>query len=478
MKKVACFFGSMAFRVLLIGTMAIFGTVGNVSGSPPTIVGDPAAISMHWVSDFPYVDENGNAYPRREDYGISFNAIVHDEQGPDNILSVIVTDLEGNEYLLNDEGLQGDLNVHDGVYQLMQRGLSTPPNFSTYVFTVTNKQGEFSSKLDVIDQICDVAEVQTPNNGQIVTQPNPTFSWNAVIGATVYTVSVGNWRETLWQTSVNGTSVTYDGPALTNGDFYFWDISTTDTENNFSHHYDMNFAFSFDAAKPLIGMPLVMTGSRYNAETHRREYSHGFFAFVADPQGLNSILAVAAYGPGGQHYELNDAARDGDLVANDGIYQLWGHSWSTQPEAGTYDFKVSDVDGHSEAMPQQTTCITLKEPSWVSPSAGEITVDEAPTFQWERVDGATQYQIVVKDSNDRDLWSASLPHTRLSVDYNFNNTGTPLILGQKYKWEITAHDDYYNSSSRYNIAFQFSTGSSSGGGGGGGGGCFITTLIE
>jgi hypothetical protein len=156
MKKVACFFGSMAFRVLLIGTMAIFGTVGNVSGSPPTIVGDPAAISMHWVSDFPYVDENGNAYPRREDYGISFNAIVHDEQGPDNILSVIVTDLEGNEYLLNDEGLQGDLNVHDGVYQLMQRGLSTPPNFSTYVFTVTNKQGEFSSKLDVIDQICDV----------------------------------------------------------------------------------------------------------------------------------------------------------------------------------------------------------------------------------------------------------------------------------------------------------------------------------
>jgi hypothetical protein len=368
------------------------------------------------------------------------------------------------------------------VYQLVQRGLASPPNFSTYVFTVTNKQGELSSKLDYINQSCDAAEVLSPDNGQIVTQPNPTFSWNAISGAAVYTITVRNWDQLLWRAEANGTSVTYSGPSLTDGDFYLWDISTTDAENNFSHHYNLNFAYSSDATKPVIGMPLVMTGNDYDDENQTQVYSHGFVAFVADPQGLSNVHAVVVSIPGNERYYLNDAANAGDLFADDGVYQLWGHNLSTKPEPGTYDFTVSDVDGHFAAAPQKTTCRILNEPGSVTPRAGEVTGDDGPTFKWARVLDAVSYRIVVSDASNRELWSQNLQDNgpMLSVVYNNDNTGTALIPEQKYKWEITAYDDHYNSSTRHNISFQYSTSSGTGGGegAGGGAGCFILTSSE
>ena len=479
MKMVDRLLSSMAFGVIFIGTMGTLGTVGKASGSPPTILGDPGAFSMHWLSEAPYVDENGISRPQQEDYGISFSVAAQDDHGSDNILSVIVTDLKGNEYILNDEGLLGDLQAHDGVYQFQRRGLTGPPNISTYVFTVTNKQGEFISKVDYINRSCDVAKVLLPDNKQIVTQPNPTFSWEPVDGATVYTVTVRNWANTpLWQVDVNGTSVTYNGSSsLTDGNFYWWDISTFDDENNFSHHYNLNFAYSSDTAKPVIGMPLVMTGNNYDDGTHTQVYSCGFFALVADPQGLYNVKAVEVHGPTGDLYELNDAATDGDLISDDGFYQLWEHGLSNRPEPGTYNFTVSDVDGHSEVMAQQATCRILYEPGAVSPKAGEVTGDAAPTFQWERVLDATSYRIVVSDSGNRELWSQNLQDNSPmpNVVYNNDNTGTPLIHGREYKWQITAYDAYYNSSTRHNISFQYSTDDGADGGGGGGGGCFILT---
>ena len=456
---------SRAFRVLFINIMGLLGIVGQASGNV-AIVGDPTAISIHSITEIPHT----------EDYGLSFSVTVQDDLGLDNIQSVIVTDLNQNEYSLNDDGISGDPLAHDGTYQWQRTGLATPPNFGTYVFVVTNKQGESTSKIDYIHKTCDVAVVLSPATGQIVTQPDPTFSWNPVANAALYSVSVSDGVQTLWHEDTNSTSIHYNGPNLSDGNFYLWDIRTFDDENNFSRHYDMNFACSGDPVEPVIGIPLVMTGNNFDDENRARGYSLGFFALAADPQGLANIRAVVAISPTGNRYELNDAATDGDVVADDGIYQLWAHGLSNPPETGTYEFSASDFNGHSQAALQQASCIMLAEPSGVSPRSGQVTSDATPTFQWASVTEAASYRIVVSDLSDRELWSQDLPDTSLSVVYNNDNTGTPLIPGQRYKWKIAASDGQYHDSTRYNIIFQYSTADGTDdGGGGGGAGCFILT---
>jgi tetratricopeptide (TPR) repeat protein len=68
-----------------------------------------------------------------------------------------------------------------------------------------------------------------------VMEGNPTLRWNPVAGATTYQVKlwtcgqdVFNCTEVIWQTEVEGTTVTYEGEALVPGRNYGLEVTATD----------------------------------------------------------------------------------------------------------------------------------------------------------------------------------------------------------------------------------------------------------
>ena len=64
-----------------------------------------------------------------------------------------------------------------------------------------------------------------------------------------------------------------------------------------------------------------------------------------------------------------------------------------------------------------------------------------PEFRWEPVDQAQKYEVRVLDREERILWRAEVTGTAAAYPAD----ATPLQWGQRYRWRVTARDEYERS---------------------------------
>ncbi len=77
------------------------------------------------------------------------------------------------------------------------------------------------------------------------------------------------------------------------------------------------------------------------------------------------------------------------------------HTPSADMAFGTYSWKVRAInsEGAGPFSSVRTVTVALPSPALVSPSDGASTNDQTPTFTWNRVTGASSYQLQVDTSN-------------------------------------------------------------------------------
>lgn len=121
--------------------------------------------------------------------------------------------------------------------------------------------------------------------------------------------------------------------------------------------------------------------------------------------------------------------------------------------AGAYEVKKGAVSGERQVPScRLPSTLTLASASKVqsgmlrlrgasiqlrSPSRTN-TATLRPEFRWEPVDDAQKYEVRVLDREERILWRGEVSGT--SVEYPAD--ATALEWGQKYRWRVTASDDY------------------------------------
>ncbi|HWP85716.1 MAG TPA: hypothetical protein VNN17_11030 [Terriglobia bacterium] len=66
--------------------------------------------------------------------------------------------------------------------------------------------------------------------------------------------------------------------------------------------------------------------------------------------------------------------------------------------------------------------------------ANTVVTTLTPEFRWDPVENATSYEIKLEDREERVLWKAEVPATRITYPAD----AAPLAWGQRYRWRVTA----------------------------------------
>lgn len=409
--------------------------VGASAQVDPVIMGGPTAGTFHAG-----VDGGG------EEYGLNLNVSVDDPQGLANIASVTVTGPDGSTiYTLYDDGNHCDGPPTDGFYSLQCGGNDPdPPAEGNYTFTIEDADGHSVSQTVARSSvILDIPRNLSPANNAVVGSLTPTFSWDAVAGATGYDMEVRNPSGWQWMWSKNGftsTSVVYNddsaGNPLAENTIYQWGVGAHDDQGNNSWHHTANSFIYSTGDKPAFTQAWVGGRERLN-EQGFHEYAIHLQATVFDPQGLSDIASVVVTGPDNATYTLKDDGMNADNGPGDGVYGVWV-DWRSSPFAiGTYSFTVTDNNSNTSTITD-----TLEDgsplPTNLSPADGEVLFAAPTTFSWVAPDSPNGW-IQVMDAQHQEIWSSGVTGT--SIAYG----GPAFEPGKPYRWEVAANDTVGNS---------------------------------
>ena len=409
-------------------------TYSTNTSSP--ILSNAAALSGH----------TGNDPGTNSWYYLDLRIQVVDPQGPGDIASVVGTGPTGMNYPLTDDN-------GDGVYDA-RFGNSAPPNLGVYRIKVTDRSGNWAEALDTLRAVLDYPKNAKPANGDVVNTATPTFSWNAVPGATSYGIAISDAAgKRVWGTgSLKTLSAVFnsDGRAeagLKDGSTYTWNIGASDDDGNWCNQ-DNRFTYSTNVASPILSSPSARAGHNGD-ESGNQSYMLSFGIQVADPQGLSDIASVRVTGPDGIVYPMLDNN-------NDGWYDAWLSGLSVPPQIGVYRFRATDKSGNwTEAL--DTIKAVLDYPRNVRPANAEVVLTSTPTFSWNAVPGATRYWVWVYDASGSRIWWRDDLKTA-SVVYNYDGRAlADLKDGSSYTWNFGAADAHENWGEQNTRRFTYST---------------------
>ncbi len=414
------------------------GFVYSINPTAP-VLANTYALSAHYGND------NGD-----HSYNLHFNSYAFDPQGLNDIVSVIVTGPDQKTYTLN---RSSDNSNFDGWFG----GTTSIPVLGPHKFRITDKSGNWSEVTKNISAVLDYPKNLKPSQSEVVTTPTPVFSWNKVAGATKYAIWVTDIRNRqIWRLdNFTDTSVVYnkDGNAtevLKEGSCYLFNITAFDGDNNYGEQDNRLFYYSLSSVKP------VMTSN----ELRSRHWADGSFnewwsidcwLNVTDPQGLSDIDSVWIDGPDNYHQKLFDDGTNADGTPGDSRFALSAGS-SAPPLTGEYILKSKDKEGNL-VMIKDTLKIVLDYPKNLNIRNNTIVTDPDFTVSWDKVTGATRYEVSVCSPDwSRTYWNSGRSILETTTKYNSNNTGTDLSEGDAYVLVIRADDgDWGNESEINNI---------------------------
>ena len=281
-----------------------------------------------------------------------------------------------------------------------------------------------------------VPTLSSPANASTVSTTSTTLKWNAVTGATSYSVQA-------YTVSCGGTAVTVGSPGastsvsltgLTTGKTYYWRVSATGTGGTSAYSGCFNFTTKIPPSTPSLTSPtnaaFVTTSSatlKWSAVTGATSYnvqaytvSCGGTAFRVGAPGANTSLAISGLTTGTTYYWRVQAVGSGGTSA--------------------YSSCSNFVAKIPPAVP------TLTTPT----NAASLTAGTTSTsLKWNAVTGATSYAV--------QAYTGSCGGTAITVRSPGASTSVTLsglANGKTYYWRANATGS--GGSSAYSGCFSFS----------------------
>ena len=368
------------------------------------------------------------------------------------------------EYVLHDDGQHCDDAPGDGIYSYAYEcwdDSSTPYDLGEYTFTVTDQEGNTSTGTDEVTRYLDLPENPSPSG--FIDTLTPTFSWDPVPYAVDYNLGVNDTTnpeaDSMWgRGGIDTNSVVYNddgnGQALAPYTVYEWGVGANDADGNMSwHHTAIKFVYS-------DGGPVITDGpwmdSHHNGDDNSEDQWLDLGVCVDDPDGLGNVASVVVTAPDGStQIVLIDDGQHCDSEPGDGCYGQCGWTESA-PQIGEYLFSVTDADGHEISGTDVVERI-MDFPTGLNPPNNGFATDPAPTFSWDPVSDALNYNVNVQNSDGADIWWR---HNIEGTGVVFNDDGgasETLVDGQTYLWNVTAFDNEGNSGGHHHVSFIYST---------------------
>ena len=203
----------------------------------------------------------------------------------------------------------------------------------------------------------------------------PTFQWQAVSGASSYTIQISRSSSDFTATYLVKQGTVYNtyyiiDTALSNCTSYYWRVRAVDDGTSGSWSSVWKFTVQVAPSQPVLTSPAHGATLTTRRPTFMWETSTGATAYTLEIDGTTYSVSTTTFTPysnlslGSHTWRVRATSCGGGQTSD----------WSTQR---TFDVDLDDV--------------VLK-----TPANGDTTTDTTPTFEWYPVDGATKYKLEVR----------------------------------------------------------------------------------
>jgi hypothetical protein len=363
----------------------------------------------------------------------------------------LFTDVDGIQATVTYSAAAGGCASGTGICTITP---STPQNFGTTVYWLTrarNIGGASSWSTSMNFTIMD------PNTAPILISPSvavatttPTYTWNAVYGATDYDfyTLVNGIGKTVSYTAgaahcASGTGTCYATPAIAEqfGTSIYWVVKAKNSGGKTPWSSSMTFAIMNPTVPPTLVGPSVSVTTTSPTYTWNAVYGAEFYDFYTDIKGVQSTVSYSAAdthcasGIGTCYITPATPLTPGDMVY--WLVKAKNVTGST-PWSNSNQFKVS---------------IVPSTPTLVGPSMSVWTT--TPLFSWNAVPDATDYDLYVVVGGSVSMVSYSVAESGCESGSGICSVTltNPLDIGDYVYWVIRAKN--YSSKSSWSPALTF-----------------------
>jgi len=269
----------------------------------------------------------------------------------------------------------------------------------------------------------------SPEDGSTVDSFTPTFTWNTVDGATEYQIQVSKKPDFKKKLVIceNVDTNTYTAiKKLPPHKKYYWRVKAKDANGEWGPWSDV---WSFSTPKPGdIGTPILVSPEEGSTVEDLRP------TFTWEPV------------EGADKYEIEISKKD-DFHKKGIKETVSSTSYTVESDLlpdTTYYWKVKVNNSHgnnwsevwSFTTPESQDTDDLEAPILISPENDSTVEDLLPTFTWDEVDDATEYEIQVSKRAD---FKKKLVISE-DIDTNTYTLLEELSRHERYYWRVKAKD--------------------------------------
>jgi len=271
--------------------------------------------------------------------------------------------------------------------------------------------------------------IQKPDNGDVVSVKNPTFSWEAGDGMSAFSIRFSDKSDfsESWSFKIGATNFEYPGePPLNYNVPYYWQIIPLNNEGNPIGGWTESRSFSVSAAfiveLELPGNGEVVTSSNPAFKWGLIEGATKYEIQVSNVEDFSEILWSSSE----ISKNSTEYPRSGSEPLNYGQSYYW-HVRSLGEESTLGDFSAPfsfDLSGENK--------IELEGP------LGETSESLLPYFSWMPVSGASSYTLTL--ASDESI-STIIYSTDVSEEFLQYSSSAPLLTnGITLYWKVSAKD--------------------------------------
>jgi hypothetical protein len=270
--------------------------------------------------------------------------------------------------------------------------------------------------------------LQAPENGVLLNNKRPSFSWNSVSGASSYTLevsTVSNFASTVINTS---PALTHYTPTsnLSSNKKYYWRVKANGTNGPSRHSQVWTFTTGNPSSTPNLVSPvsnaLVLTTTPLLDWSNSSLPSGTSFAYYQVQVATSSSFTSPSLDNSSQTSLTASQLTSPALAANTTFY------WRVR-SANT----VSGVTNLSAWSSVGSFRTALQAPELFLPVNGASVTGLRPTLDWTDVSGVTGYTIQVSKSN---LFSSLVVNTSPSGTLSAYTPSVNLPTGVMLYWRV------------------------------------------
>lgn len=240
----------------------------------------------------------------------------------------------------------------------------------------------------------------------------PAFQWQAVTGASSYTLQISKSStdftgSNLVKSATAYNTYYYSDTALSNCTSFYWRVRAVDNGTAGSWSSVWKFTVQVAPSQPVLTYPLSGAILTVRRPTFSWESSSGATAYTVEIDGATYSVSTTSFTP---YSNLS----------------VGTHTWRVRA--------TSCGGGQtSDWSPQRTFTVDLDDVVLKQPANGATVTTQTPTFEWYQVDGATKYKLEVrKDTIDgQKLFEVEATGTSF--------TPTAILNPGVYAWHVMSY---------------------------------------